>query len=378
MFRKTFILKPFVLQTMKRLIFLLLILLAACAPVKEKVFVANEASGTISIIDATSLKQIDSVSLTMEHDGKRLEYAPHNVQVVGDKVLVTANMAHKEEEEAHGDHEMAAAEMKIPTGIIAVEAHETGEAEGPDHPDQLVIMDAKSHKITDRIDFDIDAHLAHVVSDGTTAYITSTNEEIIFAVNLETHKISYIVLPNGSMPHGIRLTPDGKTAIVAGMMSSMYLINIETKNITTIALPGKAVQAGIVGNIAMVSVFDTKQLALYDMITGNLSFVDLPNAKGPVQIYPTSDGKYVYIADQGVYFDQPPGRNVYKVDLAEKKVLATIDTGDAPHGVVISPDGRVWVSNLNGNSVTLIQNDQKVKEIAVGAGPNGISYWSAQ
>jgi YVTN family beta-propeller protein len=370
-----------VLQNMKRLIFLLLIVLAACAPVKEKIFVANEASGTISIIDATSLKEIGRVSLTMEHDGGRLEYAPHNVQVVGDKVLITANMAHKEEspnEIDHGEMNMSVADMKIPTGIIIAEAHETGEAEGPGHPDQLVIMDAKSHKLTDRIDFDIDAHLAHVVSDGATAYITSTNEEIIFAVNLETHKIGYIVLPKGSMPHGIRLTPDGKTAIVAGMTGSMYLVNLETKNITTIALPGKAVQAGIAGNTAMASVFDTKQLALYDLTTRNLSFVDLPNAKGPIQIYPTPDSKYVYITDQGVYFDQPPGRNVYKIDLAEKKVVATIDSGDAPHGVVVSPDGRVWVSNLNGNSVTLIQNDQKVKEIAVGAGPNGISYWSAQ
>jgi DNA-binding beta-propeller fold protein YncE len=359
---------------MKKLAVFLLIVLVACSPVKEKVFVANEASGTISVIDASKLEEIGRITLTLEHDGGRLEYAPHNVQVVGDKVLVTANMAHKEEEE-HGDHEMAAADMKIPTGIIVVEAHGDEEA-GLEHPDQLVIIDAKSHKIISRVDLDIGAHLAHVVSDGAFAYITATNSELLYKVNLETGNYVPIILPKGSMPHGIRLTPEGKTGIIAGMMGDLLLINLETKNITTITLPGKGVQAGIAGNTAMASVFDTKQLALYDLSSGELSFVDLPNAKGPIQMYPTPDNKYVYIADQGVYFDLPPGRNTYKIDLAEKKVVAAIDTGDAPHGVVVSPNGRVWVTNLNGNSVTLIENDKKAKEIGVGAAPNGISYWS--
>jgi YVTN family beta-propeller protein len=361
---------------MKKLIFLLLVVLAACSPVKEKVFVANEASGTISAIDASTLKEIERVSLTIKHEGARVEYGPHNVQVVGNKVLVTANIAHKESESGeHGDHEMSAADMKIPTGVIAVAAHGEEETEQEDHPDQLVIIDAKSNKITNRIDLDIGAHLAHVVSDGTFAYITATNSELLYKVNLETGSYVPIILPKDSMPHGIRLTPDGKTGIIAGMMGDLLLINLETKNITTIKLPGKGVQAGIAGNIAMVSVFDTKQLALYDMTSGEMSFVDLPDSKGPVQMYQTPDNKYVYVADQGVYFDQPQGSVTYKIDLAERKVIASIDTGIAPHGVVVSPDGRVWVTNLNGNSVTLIQNDKKIKEIEVGAAPNGISYW---
>jgi len=297
-------------------------------------------------------------------------------------VLITANTEHKEShnENEHvmskeqGDHEMSA-DMKIPTGIIAVEAHEEeDEVEMEDHPDQLVILDAKSHKITDRIDLDTGAHLAHVVSDGEYAYVTATDAEVLYKVNLAKNTFSFVVLPNGSMPHGVRLS--GNTAVIAAMGGSLLLVDLESKNIESIKLPGKGVQAGIVGNVVMASVFDTKQLALYDMSSKELSFVDLPGAKGPIQMYPSPDGKFVYVADQGVYFDQPPGRNTYKVDLSEKKVVATIDTGDAPHGVVVSPDGRVWITNLNGNSVSVISNDQKVSEISVGAAPNGISYWN--
>ncbi len=368
---------------MKKLLFLLLILLVACAPVKEKIFVANEASGSISVIDAVSLKEIDRVSLVATHEGARVEYAPHNVQVVGDKVLITANTEHGEEEEhdmseMNGEeHEMAAPEFKISTGIIAVEAHGETAEEVEDHPDQLIIMDAKSHKIIDRLDFNVGSHLAHVVSDGVYAYATSTNEEVIFKVDLKTKAISSIALPKGSMPHGLRLTADGKMAVIAAMGNAMLLLDFATKNITSIDLPGKGVQAGVVNNVAMASVFDTKMLALYDLKSTEMILVVLPpEAKGPIQMYPTPDGRYVYVADQGVYFDQPAGRNTYKVDLSEKRVVATIDTGDAPHGVVVSPDNRVWVTNLNGNSVSVIENDRKIVEIPVGAAPNGISFWS--
>lgn len=371
---------------MKRLIILLLVLLVACAPIKEKIFVANEADGSISVIDATTLKEIDIISLETEHDGALLKYMPHNVQVAGNKVLVTANVEHKEEmsHNSHNmgemPHEMAAAKMKIPTGIIAVEAHggEMEEEASDEHPDQLVVIDAKSHKILNRIDLEEEAHLAHVVSDGQYAYVTATDTEVLYKVNLETGRYSPIILPKGSMPHGIRLTEDGKTAIIAAMGNAMLIMNLDNKKINSIKLPGKGVQAGIAGNIAMASVFDTKQLALYDLTTEKLSFVDLPNAKGPIQMYPTPDGKYVYVADQGVYFDQPPGTNTYKIDLAEGKVSAIIETGNAPHGVVVSPDGRVWVTNLNGNTVSVIKDDNKITEIEVGKAPNGISYWSAQ
>lgn len=370
---------------MKKLFMLLLLLLVACVPVKEKIFVANEASGSISVIDATSLKEIDRVSLVAEHDGARVEYAPHNVQVVGERVLITANTAHKHgnvQAKAHsdkGDHELSAGVIKIPTGVIAVEAHEEDSDEEGEHPDQLVIMDAKSHKIIHRVDLDVGAHLAHVVSDGAFAYVTATDTELLYKVDLESWKFSPIVLPKDSMPHGIRLTPDNKKAIIAAMSNVMLILDLESKHIDTIDLPGKGVQAGVVGKLAMASVFDTKMLALYDMESKEMVLVVLPpEAKGPIQFYPTPDGKYVYVADQGVYFDQPPGSMTYKVDLSEKRVVASIETGYAPHGVVVSPDGRVWVTNLNGNSVSVIQNDKKIAEIDVGAAPNGISYWSPQ
>ena len=134
------------------------------------------------------------------------------------------------------------------------------------------------------------------------------------------------------------------------------------------------------GKYALASVYEAKSLAVYDIASGTLRYVDLPKeAKGPVQIYPTPDSRFVFVADQGYYFDQPTGNLVYKIDLKEMKVVQTISAGSAPHGVVVSKDGAlVYATNLLSDDVSVIdiKMGREVKRIKVGDMPNGISIWS--
>jgi len=118
---------------------------------------------------------------------------------------------------------------------------------------------------------------------------------------------------------------------------------------------------------------------VYDIASAKLSYVDLPKeAKGPVQIYPTPDSRFVFVADQGYYFDQPTGNLVYKIDLQEMKVTQTVLAGSAPHGVIVSKDGKfVYVTNLLSDDVSVIDTvlGKETVKIKVGKMPNGISLW---
>lgn len=344
---------------MKRLLFLLLIL-AACTPVTEKVFVANEESGTISVIDASTLKIIDTITLTTEHDGERLTFAPHNVQAVGNLVLVTANVGGY----AHDDH----------GAVPAVEAHGDESAAGPDHPDQLVVMDAITHKIVQRHDIDFGAHLAHVVSDGANAYVTGTNTEILYSVNLNDGTKKLVELPTGSQPHGLRLSLDNSTAYIASMNNSLLALNLTSKQIKTIPLPGMGVQTAVTDKYSFVSIYSPPQVGRYDLTTGNMTFALLSNARGPIQIYPANG--FIYAADQGMLNGDPVGNTLYKIN-AETLDVVALPAGNAPHGV-IAVDNRVFVTNLLGGSVSVFVNDSVVSEIAVGAAPNGITHWHAR
>ena len=129
------------------------------------------------------------------------------------------------------------------------------------------------------------------------------------------------------------------------------------------------------GKYALASVYDAKSLAVYDIASKKLSYVDLPKeAKGPVQIYPSPDSKYVYVADQGYYFNQPNSDLVYKIDLGEMKVAQTIKGGTAPHGVAVSQDGKfVYATNLLSDDLSVIDADagKEIARIKIGKMPNG-------
>ena len=339
-----------------------MVLLAACTTVQEKVFVANEDDGSISVIDAGALKEIDRVSLSMGMGRSAQKFTLHNVQVAGDLVLVTVNA--------------------VPEGIAGQERMQEmqGASDTQGQPDQLVVMDARTHRILYRVDLDVDAHLAHVVSDGRFAYVTSTEKDLLYQIDLKARKlVSVFDLPKGSMPHGLRLSPDGGLAVIAGMGKSMVLLNLDTNMMQSIPLPGKGVQAAVVGGLAFVSVYDTKQVAVYDIRTSELSYIDLPGAKGLIQMYPSPDGRFLYVADQGAYFDQPQGDSIYKLDISKREVSTIFEkVGLAPHGVAVSPDGRIWVTNLKGNSVSVLDENGTLVEIKVGASPNGVSWYSAR
>jgi YVTN family beta-propeller protein len=280
----------------------------------------------------------------------------------GKSVWVTANL--------HGHHGHA----------------EAGHEEGDPVLDQVIVIDPAADTIVQRIGVAAMAHLSHVViaPDGRTAYVNAQNQNRIYRIDAEKFQIQGFTGVSGQGPHGIRLAPDGRKAYLAMLQGrSLGIMDTVSRGMTYVPLGGAAVQAGVTpdGKIAMASIYDTKRLALYEVNGGKLSFVDLPaEAKGPVQLYPTPDSRFVYLADQGFYFDQPVGDKVYKIDLGSRQVVKTIAAGQAPHGVVVSSDGgSAFVTNLLSDDVSVIDTDtdQEAARIPVGKEPNGISLWSA-
>ena len=62
------------------------------------------------------------------------------------------------------------------------------------------------------------------------------------------------------------------------------------------------------------------------------------------------------------------------VDTATGLVLRTVPVGSKPAGVAVSPDGRrVYVTNPEGHSVSVIERAGAVREVPAGAGPLGVA-----
>ncbi len=334
----------------------------------EKVYVALEGEGAVAVLDPATEKVLSAIGLVEETKQGTVRYMAHNVQVTpnGTAVLVTANV-----EEGMDMEESPMQDMEAAHGALY---------------DQLIMINPENDTITRRIPIDTDSHLAHVVAtaDGRTAYVTLQEKGFVYVVDLERGVVTdKINLGEESGPHGLRLIPDGKQLVVA-LLDGRGVAFVDTiTNVVRIAkLPGAVVQAAVTqdGTYAFASVYDTKEVAWFSMRSDERGTVSLPEgARGPVQLYPTPDSKYLYVADQGYYFDQPQGNTVYRIDVGTKSVDQSISGGAAPHGVVVNKSGAsVYVTNLLSGDVSVIDtaSQKEVSRIRVGKMPNGISVWS--
>ncbi|MEK7193425.1 MAG: cytochrome D1 domain-containing protein [Patescibacteria group bacterium] len=354
---------------------------------KEKIYVAVEGDGKIAVIDAATRKIIKNIDLSLEHEGGRLIYAPHNVQVApdGKSVWVTANVGKHEGHSAY-----------VPFRAYAHGNEDTGEMRA--ELDQVIVIDPVKDEIVERVPVTV-GNLAHVALDpkSENAYVTAGKGGYFFRINTKTYKAEAVFRFDAeSEPHGLRINPAGRVAYIALLKGkALASLDLSTNQLHKLRLSGQAVQVGVTpdGKFSFASLYDEKKLAIFpedfvsrikiktsEPLENFLRYVVLPkSARGPIQMYPTPDSKFVYLADQGYYFNQPEGEWVYKIDLEAGKVVKEIKAGRAPHGVVVSKDGSyVYVTNLLSGDVSVIDTvtDSEVVRIPVGKEPNGISIWN--
>lgn len=340
------------------------------ATTSDKVYVATENGGSVDVIDTSTRAVIKKISIAPENDTSGSMYMAHNVQVAPDNksVWVTANVMSGEE---HGSDDHSDS------------GHGTEESTPAD---QLVVIDPIKDEIVQRIDIGAGMHLAHVVLTPDSRYALAVAQETneVYKIDTTTYGIvGKAEATAGSGPHGLRISPDGNTAYVAMMSGkSIGQLDIQSLSFDYIPLNGQAVQTAVTpdGRYVAASVFDSKSVAIYDTQSKSVQYAALPeDAKGPLQVYPTPDSRYVYVADQGYEFGQPDGNKLHKIDLEGRSVVQTVEVGTAPHGVVLSPDGRFsYVTNMVSNDVSIVDNEsgKELAKVPTGEKPNGISYWT--
>ena len=344
--------------------------------IEDKIYVAVEEDGEIAVISAKNRNVIKRIDLSSDMGGTKIGFRPHNVQVAPDNksVWVTANAM---------DMSKGKVSFNVIQKVQADEGH--GEETNIKANDEIIVINPLTDKIIKRIEMGTDLHLSHIAltPDSNYAIAAAQSKGVVYKINAKTYEAEKeINTEKGAEPHGLRISPDGQTAYIAMLKGkSIGVLDIERMSLSYVPLKGAAVQTGVTpdGRYALASVYDAKSLAVYDIASQKLSYVDLPQeAKGPVQIYPTPDSQFVYVADQGYYFNQPNSDLVYKIDLREMKVAETIKGGTAPHGVAVSQDGKfAYVTNLLSDDLSVIDTTQgkETAKIKVGKMPNGVSLF---
>ncbi|MEK7624010.1 MAG: YncE family protein, partial [Patescibacteria group bacterium] len=251
--------------------------------------------------------------------------------------------------------------------------------------DQVIVIDPLNDKITKRISLSPENHLAHVVisPDNKKAYLTAQEKGLVYIINTANFAVEKTInLGAQSGPHGLRITPDGAQVFIALLDGkAVAMLDTTTDEVEEYPFESGAVQTAVTPDdrFAFVSLYTTKQIARLERASGKIEKIGLPKeAKGPVQLYPTPDSRFVYVADQGYYFNQPTGDKVYRISVENGTVDQTISAGSAPHGVVVDSAGKfVYITNLLSDDVSIIDvaTGKEIARIPVGDMPNGISIW---
>lgn len=304
---------------------------------KSMYYTANEGGG-ITRIDAATNTVIDTIPL---------EGTVHNVQVSPDGKVLGAILVPKVE--GHGNMEM--------NGFA-------------------VFYDTMTNNLIKKVE--IGAHPAHIVFTQDGKYVLATNNESNNVTVIDAKNYSVVqTIPTGKGPHGFRIAQDSKTAYIANMgEDTVSVIDIPTLKETRKITVGKTpVTTGITsdGKTLVATSNAENVLAIVDLTSGKIE--KIPVGKGPAQVFIQYDDKYAFVANQGT--EQNPSNTVSKVDLATKKVVATIEVGKGAHGVVTSNDNKfVYVTNMYEDTVSIIDNatDKVVGKVQVGKIPNGITF----
>lgn len=180
--------------------------------------------------------------------------------------------------------------------------------------------------------------------DGRYLIATCEFQSGLVKVNLvERTVLGYLALPQGAMPQDIRASPDGQTYFVADMMA---------------------------GGVHLI---DGARFAVIGFLKTGI---------GTHGLYPSRDGKKLYVANRGSrqIRGRPKGPgSVAVVDFATRAIEAvwTVPGGGSPDMGNVSADGtQLWLSGRFDDVVYVFDTRSgQVTTIPVGKEPHGLTVW---
>ena len=315
----------------------------AVAGALARVYVPNRSANTVSVIDPETLKVIDTYKVGVN---------PQHIVPSWDlRMLWVANNA-----EGRTDGSLTPIDPQTgkPGKSIAVD-DPYNMYWTPDGKEAIVVAEAYK-----RLDFRDPQTMALKSSlatpecaginhadfsiDGRFAIFTCEFGGMLVKIDLVGRKVlGYLKLSTGKMPQDIRVSPDGSTFYVADMMAD---------------------------GVFVVDGASFKEIGF------------VKTGKGTHGLYPSRDGRKLYIANRGsnkIHGAEHGMGSVSVLDFASRSVDATwpIPGGGSPDMGNVSADGKwLWLSGRYDNVVYAFDTASgAVKIIPVGLEPHGLTVW---
>jgi YVTN family beta-propeller protein len=309
-----------------------------------RVYVPNRAANQVAVVDPATMQVVD-----------RFQVGVHPQHVVPSWDLKTLWVTNNAEGRTDGSLTPIDPQTGKPGASIPVE-DPYNMYFTPDGKSAIVVAEAfKRLDFRDPHTMELQAQIstpecaginhADFSIDGKYAIFTCEFQGSLVKIDLVNKQVvAYLVLTGGGMPQDIRVSPDGKTFYVAEMMrSGVYTID-----------PVAFTETGFI-----------------------------PTGTGTHGLYPSRDGKVLYVANRGsTRVGGPPNGpgSVSVLDwLNNNQITANwpVPGGGSPDMGGVSADGTtLWLSGRYDNEVYAINTATgEYTIIPIGSEPHGLSVW---
>lgn len=342
-----------------------------------RIYVPNHMAHTVSVIDPATLK--------VTHTFKVGLYPQHVVPSWDLKTLFVANNAENSDK---GSLTVVDPTTAKPGKTIPVD-DPYNMYWTPDGKHAIVV--AEAHKRLDfrdpqtfALDFSIATpecagiNHADFGIDGRTAFFTCEFNGAVTKVDLANRKVLGTIQLSRYFDR-----PDALALVKVGLKTPKYVADPKA--------PGEqiCVTPGMPQDVRFSP--DGKTLYVADMMADGVHVVDpetfkqyafIPTGVGAHGLYPSRDGKLLYVANRGSNYvhGKPKGKgSVSVIDFATGKVLKTwpVPGGGSPDMGGVSADGKhLWLSGRYDDVVYRFDTQSgAVDFIAVGKQPHGLAVW---
>ena len=319
-------------------------LLASFCCQAEMVYVTNEMSGDLTVIDGAKQAVVATIPL-----GKR----PRGIRASPDGKLLYVALSGSPIAGPGVD------ESKLPPADKGA--------------DGIGVVDIATRKVIRVLRGISDPEQLDVSHDGRRLYVASEDTGTAVVLDAQSGKVLANVTVGGE-PEGVTLSPDGRVVYVTSEEGGTVSL-IDTKSNRVIkevkvgqrpraaAFSPDSSRAYVTGeNDASLTVIDASRHEVLQKIV-------LPGeGVRPMGVMVSPTGRWVYVATGR-------GRRILAIDATTLKVSWEVTVGERPWGVAVSPDGsRLYAANGPSNDVSIVdaRSRKVIATLPAGARPWGI------
>jgi YVTN family beta-propeller protein len=322
-------------------------LLAGCSkpPSGYRIYITNEISGDLSVIDSNTLEVVSTIPL-----GKR----PRGIHASPDGKTIYVALS---------------GSPPAPPGV------DESTLPPPDRSaDGIGVFDVAQNKLVRVMKAGPDPENFDVSHDGKTIYVSNEDASGVSFIDVAAGALTKTI-KTGDEPEGVTVTPDGK--LVYSTAEADGTVSVIDPSAGTLLKTFK------VGRRPRNVVF---------MPSGKLAYVNAEN-DGAIYLLDTEKNEMVQPIPLGtageikpmgmalsleaskLYVTTGRGHKVFVVDTGTNKAVSSFEVGQRPWGLALSPDGKtLFTANGPSNDVSVVDlaTQTVTKKIKTTGGPWGV------